>query len=171
MINLSFSLDDLQLRPDQQKAAEEDGALNPDKVFFQYLCSTESGHDPEEEPDDQVRESHAALHGTIWRLDNALAPVPPLGFGCRCAMRYCGADGSAEASVLGATADREIVSVGKAFADYLTGTVPDWKQYADAARKEKSADRLGSVYEALQAGGVAGSLRDIARMIVSAALG
>jgi hypothetical protein len=166
MIRLEFNLDDL--RPDQAAAAEQ-GALNPDQVHFQYICSTEGGgHDPDGEPDERVRDSHKALHGTIWRLDDPLAPVPPIGYGCRCGMRYCGAPGSVASVVLGAESPAPPTTVPQAFSEWLTPRIPSWQKYADMAQKLPPADRLGAVYLGLKSDGVSGDLRELARMIVSA---
>lgn len=167
MISLSFSIDDLELRPDQLEAAEQ-GALDAEQVFFQYLCTTEGGgHDPESEPDERVRDSHKALHGTVWRIDDPLAPVPPIGFGCRCGMRYVGAPGSTAAVVLGDAASADPTTLALAFGKWLAANVGGWKKYAELAKAKPPADRLGAVYEALKSDGVAGDGREIARMIVS----
>lgn len=59
------------------------GALDPDQVMIQFVCTTgDGGHDPDVEPDERVRPHHAALHGTTWRLDDMSAPIAPLDFGC-----------------------------------------------------------------------------------------
>ena len=169
MISLSFSIDDLELRPDQLDAAAERGALDAEQVFFQYICTTEGGgHDPEEEPDEKVRDSHRALHGTVWRIDDPLAPVPPIGFGCRCGMRYVGAPGSDAAAVLGDPAPEDPTTLALAFGKWLGANVVKWKKYADLAKDKPPADRLGAVYLALKEDGVGGDGREIARMIVSA---
>jgi len=59
------------------------GALDANAVWVQYVCQTGPGeHDPDKEPDAHVRPSHRALHGTVWRLDDPSAPIPPVDFGC-----------------------------------------------------------------------------------------
>lgn len=170
MISLSFSVDDLQLRPDQQAIIERGASpLDADEVYFQFLCTTEDGgHDPEGEPDAHVRDSHAALHGSVWNINNPLAPVPPIGYGCRCAMRYVGKDGTPAAGLLGAETDGETESIGEVFGKWLADNVVNWKQYAKVADEAKQADKLGAVYERLKEQGVKGDLREISRMVMSA---
>lgn len=166
MISLEFNLADM--RPDQAPAMAG-GTLDPESVHFQFICTTEGGgHDPEAEPDDRVRDSHKALHGTVWRIDDPTAPIPPINFGCRCGMRYCGAPGSVEAVVLGADAPTPPTTVPVAFADWLNVRLPTWRTYADLAKEQSKPDRLGAVYIALKESGVSGDLRELARMIVSA---
>lgn len=167
MIRLTFSIDDIELTP-EQAAAKSEGALDSEQVYYQYICSTASGHDPDEAPDDKVRDSHAALHGTVWRLDDPLAPVPPLGTNCRCGMRYCGKPESVAADVLGATAPSEPTNAPDAFGEWLDDHQPKWEAYAKAAENVKPADRLGSIYMALKDAGATGDLREKARMIARA---
>lgn len=58
--------------------AEKDGS----KVLLEYRTQA----------DERVRPHHAALHGTIWKVDDPERPAPPLGFGCRCWMEPVAAD-------------------------------------------------------------------------------
>lgn len=166
---ISLSLDSGSLRPDQMQAIETKAPLDSDSVYFQFLATTaDGGHDPDGEPDEHVRDSHAALHGSIWNINNPLAPVPPIGYGCRCAMRYVGKDGTPAAVLLGAEAESEPESLAVVFAKWLTDNIADWTKYRAVAAETKKADRLGAVYEHLKAEGVKGDLREIARMVVSA---
>lgn len=165
---ISLTMEGADLRPDQLSAAGQ-GALDAEQVYFQYICQTvDGGHDPESEPDERVRDSHKALHGTIWRLDDPMAPVPPTSFGCRCGMRYCGAPGTVAAVVLGAEAETEPTSIALAFGAWLAKRLPGWNKYADTAKDQPAADRLGSVYVALKEDGVSGDARELSRMILSA---
>lgn len=38
--------------------------------------------------DERVRPEHAALHNTVWDANDVHAPIPPLGFNCRCYIEY-----------------------------------------------------------------------------------
>ena len=82
-ISFTFSVDDIVLAARHEAAIESATLVNAENTYFQYICQTDDGgHDPEGTPDDRVRESHRALHATVWRVDDPLAPIPPLGFGC-----------------------------------------------------------------------------------------
>ena len=171
MITLEFSLGEDDLRPDQKKAMDK-GALDPEQVHFQYICQTEGGgHDPEGEPDEKVRDSHRALHATVWRLDDPFAPIPPIGFGCRCGMRLVGKPGSVAEEVLGVAAPTEPTNVQDAFSYFLDDAIPKWKEYAKKASKLKPLDQAGSVYLSLKAAGTDGDSRELARMILAASGG
>ncbi len=153
------------------EAAQLGGSLDPDQVQIQFLCTTtDGGHDPDGEPDDAVRPHHAALHGTIWRLDDPTAPFAPLDFGCRCAIRYVAKEGTQGASVLGedATVDEAPESTTAApFTTWLDGNVPGWKSIAKVASEAAPQDRLRLAYlEAKRIG--APNPRDVARMAVEA---
>lgn len=71
MIRLDISGNATDLRPDQQKAIEQ-GGFSGDEVWVEFLTQR----------DNRVRPAHAALHGTFWRVDDPLAPTPPLDYGC-----------------------------------------------------------------------------------------
>jgi hypothetical protein len=55
----------------QIKVAGE-GVRLDSSVWFRYVT----------QQDGAVRPAHAKLHGTIWRLDDPNAPIPPLDYGC-----------------------------------------------------------------------------------------
>lgn len=166
---ISLSLDSGSLRADQMEAIETKAPLDSESVYFQFLATTEDGgHDPEGEPDSHVRDSHAALHGTVWNINDPLAPVPPIGYGCRCSMRFVGKDGSPAAVLLGAEAEAEPESIAVVFSKWLADNVANWKKYAETANDTKKSDKLGAVYEHLKEQGVKGDLREISRIVVSA---
>ena len=80
---ISAPLSGLPIDDPTRQEAEAQGVLDADAVFVQLVCQTGPGeHDPNGTPDDRVRPSHAALHGTVWRLDDPRAPIPPMDFGC-----------------------------------------------------------------------------------------
>ena len=98
---MSFSVGDLSLSQDQLDAIKNGQSVNPEEMYFQYLCTTTDGsHEPDGTPDENVRPSHAALHGTIWRVSDPTAPVPPIDWGCRCGMRYVAAPDTALAKLV-----------------------------------------------------------------------
>jgi hypothetical protein len=148
-----------------------DGALDPETVYFQYLSTTTGGgHDPDGTPDSHVRPAHRALHGKIFRLDDPAAPVPPIDFGCRCAMRYVGKDGSIAAQVFRAATEAAPTTRAAAYAEWLTGAVPDAKldKLVQVARATVPVERLEAVYQAAVDLAVAGDRREVARLVVEA---
>ena len=76
-VSLGFSVQDLiDISEDEQRQIEQGNALEEmEQVFITKA-------------DEKVRPSHAALHGTVWDADDPNAPVPPLGFGCRCKLEF-----------------------------------------------------------------------------------
>jgi hypothetical protein len=171
-ISFSFSVDDVVLAARHEAAIEAGTLANAENTYFQYICQTDDGgHDPEGTPDDRVRESHRALHATVWRVDDPLAPIPPLGFGCRCGMRYCAAPDAPNivAQLIGAIAPTKPTTVPAAFSKWLDANVTGWEAIAEKATKEKKADRLGAIYLMLKAKEISGDLRAIATMIAKAA--
>ncbi len=144
------------------------GVLDPEQVMVQFVCQTEGGgHDPDLTPDENVRPHHAALHGTIWRIDDPMCPVPPLDYGCRCASRLVAQPGTIGARVLGPDATTEQapeVGVQKAFTAFLDQRVPQWKTIAQAIAKAPPAERLSKAYLAAKKIG-AQHPRDVARMV------
>jgi hypothetical protein len=183
-INLDFSSlpEGDQLRQD----VEQGGTLSGEDVWFQFVCSTDGeggAHDPASPPDEKVRPSHAALHGTIWRVDDPNAPIPPLDFGCRCAMVFQSAPKSPAAKVLPpakppppAAQSAQVavvpqVSAQVPYATYLDANVPQWRKVAATMRKAKVGDELAVGYVVATQLGISGSRREIVNMIAIAAKG
>ena len=165
-INMSFSVGDLSLSQDQLDAIKNGQSVDPDEMYFQYLCTTGDGsHDPDGAPDDRVRPSHAALHGTIWRVDDPTAPVPPIDFGCRCGMRYVAAPNTTLSKLVDPV-KKELQTLPENFSGWLDQNVKNWRDIARKIEKKPPADRLGLTYLELQKQGGKGDLRDIARMIL-----
>lgn len=123
---------------DSKKVDAAGGALGDD-VYVQFICSTENGYDPDSPPDDRVRPSHAAFHGQIFKLSDA--PVPPLDYGCRCAIRYVAKPDTKAAEVLDETATSEPTTPVDATQEWLEENVPEWRsvQRAAAAATKKEA--------------------------------
>lgn len=152
----------VQLGEAVQELAGKGGPLDADQVYFQFVCTTgDGGHNPEGAPDDRVRPEHAALHGTVWRLDDPSAPIPPLNYGCRCSMRYVAAPNTTAARVLD-EAPAEPESDPQAPAErYLEKHAPAWEEVATAAAEAPPAQATATAYEAAKG---LGYTRDIARM-------
>lgn len=143
----------------------ESGALDPEQVYVQFLCTTASGHDPDEQPDDHVRPAHAALHGRVFRLD-AGAPIPPLDYGCRCAIRYVAKPGTMAERALDVTAPSEPEdSVIPAQQEWLDANAEGWRQVAKAASEAPPQERAGVAYKTAKR---LGFTRDIAQLAISA---
>ncbi len=152
---------------DEQRAAGQNGALDPEDVYFQYLCTTvDGGHNPDLEPDDRVRPEHAALHATVWRIDDPLAPVPPLDYGCRCAMRHVGKPGSTAARVLKAEAETQPTTRAQAYAAWLDQNASGWRPIAEQVGKVAATLRLPLAIELAKQAGLSDP-SSIARMIVA----
>jgi hypothetical protein len=167
-VSITFSSKDFQLSQEQIDAID-DGALASTKgLFFQYVCSTIDGqHSADSFPDNRVRPSHAALHGTIWAVDDPNAPVPPIDWGCRCAMRYITTEDSPLADVMAQT-NEEPNSMEFHFSEYLDREVNGWEDIYLSVKGRKKADQLGLLYEKVLQKGIKNP-RDIARMIYMAA--
>lgn len=74
----------------EDAAALAVGAVDGNEVWFEFVT----------QEDDKVRPEHAALHGSVWRVGDPAAPVPPIDYGCRCGMRYVAPPGSPAAKLL-----------------------------------------------------------------------
>jgi hypothetical protein len=150
---------------DLLKQVKKKGVLDSDQVYVQYLCQTgEDGeHDPDEEPDDRVRPSHAAFHGQIFKIEDA--PIPPLDYGCRCAIRYVAAPDSVAAEVLEHEADADPTTPVEATEEWLDKNVEDWEKLQDLAEQLPPKDAIAKVTEAAKKKGIE-QPRQIAEMIV-----
>ncbi len=162
-IEISFNVADLlkSLSPDEAAAFSGDestqAAVLGDDVWYQYLTQN----------DDRVRPSHAALHGTVWKVDDPDAPTPPLDYGCRCFIRYCAAPDSIASKVLPETGE-ELGTVPQAYRSYLSENIDNWQSMAQEAKNVSPSNRLESIMASLKdAGHPGGLLRDIAYMILS----
>ncbi len=162
-IDISFSLADLAkvLTPDELSALNGDEASQAEvlggDVLYEYLT----------QEDDRVRPSHAALHGTVWRVDDPDAPTPPLDYGCRCFIRYCGAPDSVAGEIL-PVATTEPIPQSEAYMSYLSDNYSGWESIAEAARKVPPSDRMTLIESKLTAAGVANRfVKDVAYMILS----
>lgn len=151
-----------QIQADADQIAANGGALDPDKVYFQFVCSTGDGqHDPEGTPDDKVRPAHACFHGTVWRLDDPGAPVPPLNYGCRCAMKIVGKPGTEAAKILDPAPSTPETNAKAPATRYLEEVAPKWEQVAKAAAEAPPAQAISTAMEVAKDLGYS---RDIARM-------
>ncbi len=149
-------------------ALDGEGALDPDQVMIQFLCSTGPGeHDPDQPPDDHVRPTHAALHGRMFTLD-AGAPIPPLDYGCRCAIRYVAQEKTAAARVLENVSDVEPEdSVTPAYTAWLQKNAPGWEKVAAAAEAAPDGQEAAAAYAMADKLGLT---REIARMAMQVAV-
>lgn len=145
----------------KDKADVSAGVLTDD-VYVQFICTTESGHDPSEPPDDRVRPSHAAFHGKVFKLSDA--PVPPLDYGCRCAIRYVAAPDSPAAEVLDVTPQIP-TTPAEATEDWLIANVPELDTLKRSAAAAKTKDALSTVAVKAKKIGVA-EPRSIAQMVI-----
>ncbi len=144
------------------------GTLPPTQVMIQFICNTNAGHvehDPDKPPDDKVRPSHAALHGRLFTLDTA--PIPPLSYNCRCAIRYLAVPKTDAAKVLDTAPIKEKpeTSVVPAFKEYLDDAHPKWREVAQAAAKAQPPERI---IKANEKASDLGMTRDEAQMALTA---
>lgn len=132
-----------------RKQAETVGVLDPDQVYVMLVCQTGPGeHNADGVPDDRVRPSHAALHGTVWRLDDPRAPIPPLDYGCRCSLVHCAAPGTAAAKVLPDVAPSPpVTSPAVPFRDWLDEHAPAWKQVQSVMEQGDPAEATARGYQ------------------------
>lgn len=149
--------------PEDEKAViDRGGPLDANQVYFEFVCSTGGGgHDPHLPPDDRVRPEHACLHGTVWRLDDPGAPIPPLSYGCRCAMRYVAKPGTTASRVLDDASGAPETSQKAPAQRYLDENAPAWEDIAKAAAKAPPAQAVAVSYDVAKELGYS---RDIARM-------
>lgn len=160
---------DASILPKKRQQQIANGALNED-VFVQFLCNTgENGeHDPEDEPDDRVRPSHAAFHGQVFKMEDA--PIPPLDFGCRCAIRLCANPESAAALVIKVTTEADTVTTVVATEDWLDENVDGWKSIARAVKNNLAKDALAAGMDVAKAKGIKDA-RAITEMVIDVVRG
>ncbi len=157
-IKISFNVKELE---DALTKGESDsianGGLDGDQVWYEYLT----------QEDDRVRPSHEALHGTLWRVDDSMAPTPPIDWGCRCFIRYVAAPKSLAAKVLpeasGKLSDRII-----AYAIYLNSHIDGWEKISSEAAKLRKSAQFEFIVNALRDSEEAvGNEKDVALMILA----
>lgn len=153
-----------------RRDAEGGGVLDAEVVMIQFLCSTDGAgtqHDPDARPDAQVRPEHAALHGSVWRIDDPNAPVPPLDYGCRCAIRYVARRGSpaASAGALPESPSPPIATPEAAYRRWLDAHAPGWKDVANAMAQAPAGDELAAGHLAATRLKIPGDRRAVVRMI------
>lgn len=159
----------LDRRSGDRRDIEDGGALDAETVMIQFVCSTDGDgveHDPAKEPDERVRPEHAALHGTVWRIDDANAPVPPLDYGCRCAIRYVAKPGSyaAAAGGLPEAPSEPVESPSDAYRTWLDKNAPGWQEVADTMAKAPEGEELAAGYQKAAELKIPGDRRAIVRM-------
>lgn len=154
-IEVSISTKGLKLTNAQAHNLTVDGALDPDQVLYEFVT----------QHDDRVRPSHAALHGTVWKVGDPFAPVPPLDYGCRCALRYVAAPSTPAATVLPEATKAPVPRV-QAYATHLDEIAPGWKTIIEETKDVPIAEQLGALYNALKRRypGLR-DLRDVAMML------
>jgi hypothetical protein len=127
----------------EDAAALAVGAVSGDEVWFEFVT----------QEDDKVRPEHAALHGSVWRVGDPAAPVPPIDYGCRCGMRYVAPPGSPAAKLL-PPARGVPLSHGTIIRNYLAKRFGDTPATVDTVARnlERSplSDRLGQATLAVQ---------------------
>jgi hypothetical protein len=141
--------------------------LAPDEVWFQYLCTTNDAtgaHDPNAKPAPRVRPSHACFHGTIWRINDPRAPVPPCDYACRCGIRYVANPTTKSARVMPKAEGDPEVSAADPIRRWLKEHVPAWREVAKAAGER--GDLAKATREARHLGIPQPS--EIARMVIRA---
>ncbi len=140
------------------EAALRQGVLDDQQVLFTY-------HTQE---DDAVRPSHAALNGTVWRVGDPRAPIPPIDFGCRCFLSYGARKGAAAAKHL-PVIEAEPTTQADAWGSYLDDHVERWPTLLEQVAKLPLSDRLGSLALKIQAetGKALSDSRDLAKMALS----
>ena len=120
----------------EERAAVAAGAFDGGDVWYEFQTRE----------DDKVRPAHAALDGSVWRVGDPNAPVPPLDYGCRCSIRYVARPGSEAAKVLPpapGVPTTHASLLAKYLADRLRVTQAGVGKVADSLANVSEADRLG----------------------------
>jgi hypothetical protein len=142
-IAVEFSLDDLPADFVEKLVAEggggAGGALPEAAVWYVY----HSHHDA------KVRPSHLALDGSVWRMDDPKAPVPPIDINCRCWIEPVADPDSAAAHVL-PPAEEDPKPLGEVYAAALDKAVRPWRDIAEAATHQPAAVRFEFLTEAMR---------------------
>jgi len=116
-IDLTITTADLQAALSVEEAAGLDrGVLDGSEVWYEFLT----------QKDDRVRPTHRALHGSIWRVGDPDAPVPPIDYGCRCFMRYVAKPGTRAAKIL-PVASTNPTTKEAVWKRYLQAEVKGWQ--------------------------------------------
>lgn len=138
-----------------------DGAtpLDGDEVWFVYRT----------QHDDRVRPSHAALDGSVWRVDDPQAPTPPIDYGCRCFIEYVSAPSAAKdpARLPPAPDEAEPRPLADVYADHLDENVKGWREVAAKAAEHPAPIRLAFIAAALRGQFVKADATDLARMVLT----
>ncbi len=162
-ISASFSIKDLVeslTKEEIDDLGSTGGEFDGDSTWYTYWTVN----------DDAVRPSHAALHGTVWKIDDPEAPTPPLAYGCRCYIEYCAAPDTPMAKVI-PVAKAELSTKAIVYSEYLSNHVDDWKKLGKQALKLSPADRMGYLIDSMKDDGLSGYLaREYAGMILIAIL-
>lgn len=167
-MGISVPLSGLGPDDDLVQQAEGQGVLDADAVYVQLVCQTGPGeHDPNGTPDDKVRPSHAALHGTVWRLDDPRAPIPPMDYGCRCSLIHVAAPGKAGAiarKLLPEAPAAPESTPGLPFRDWLNDNAKGWEQVAKAMERGNPAEATAKGFLKARELGIPDA-RDVVRMV------
>ena len=129
--------------------ADLDAALDPEERAAVAVGAFDGGdvwYEFQTREDDKVRPAHAALDGSVWRVGDPNAPVPPLDYGCRCSIRYVARPGSEAAKVLPpapGVPTTHASLLAKYLADRLRVTQAGVGKVADSLANVSEADRLG----------------------------
>lgn len=168
-IELPIGVPDLQgaLAP-QDAAAIAKGAVDGEDLWYEFVTLE----------DDRVRPAHAALHGSVWRVGDPNAPVPPLDYGCRCSMRYLAPTARSPAAkvlpVATSTPVPQVVVYGGWLVDRLKVSPATLAKWSTDLEKVPAADRQGEatllVQDRLRRLGEPGNLTDarpLAQMLLA----
>jgi len=140
MPNVTVTSADLQAALTLENAQGlEAGHLDSSSVWYEFLT----------QDDDRVRPSHQALHGTVWRVGDVSAPVPPLDYGCRCFIKYVAKPDSEAAKFL-PPAESKPTTQSKAWGDWLDKEAPTWETLLKTAMNTPIEDRLPTLTLAIQ---------------------
>ncbi len=132
-VSITLDLSTVKLLSDADRESLAGGSLPGGSVWFRLVT----------QGDDRVRPSHRALHGTVWRVGDPEAPVPPMDHGCRCMVEYVAAPDSPAAAIL-PPAEALPVPPSQAYAEWLTGELAGWQGIAQAVRKLAPSDQLNA---------------------------